>query len=147
MIQRFTVYRREIENSDKHEQEHRNSNDEPQYEGVIWSDGTVTLRWLTPLRSTSVWPNIEAALGVHGHPEYGTIIEWYDGPVPDYWNERVRKFERRREPEKRLMFDLPDDDATYDPNHAIEEWARYAKYLEGYLRKYHEISIRKEEFL
>jgi hypothetical protein len=91
-IQRFTVYRPNIESSEKHELEHRNGNDEAQYEGVIWSDGTVTLRWLTPLASTSVWPNIETALGVHGHPEYGTEIVWHDGAAPLYWVKKVSDY-------------------------------------------------------
>src|SRR5215472_2582134 len=32
-----------------------NPPDEPQFEGVIFSDGTVVLRWLTAYRSHSVW--------------------------------------------------------------------------------------------
>ena len=84
-MKRFTAYRRDIESRETHNANQRNANDEPQYEGVIWTDATVTLRWLTPLRSHSVWPDIESALGVHGHPEYGTWIEWHDAPPPQCW--------------------------------------------------------------
>lgn len=52
---------------------------EPDYEGVIFSDGTVVLRWLTAFRSHSVWTRWEDFYQVHGHPEYGTRIEFADG--------------------------------------------------------------------
>jgi hypothetical protein len=57
--------------------------DQPQFEGVVFSDGTTVLRWLTPLRSTSVWADLETALGVHGHPEerYQSEIVWHDNEV------------------------------------------------------------------
>lgn len=85
MIQRFTAYRELADSLDTHNEKQKNSAGEPQFEGVIWSDDTVTLRWLTELRSTSVWENIEAALGIHGHPEYGTRIYWHDGLPPAEW--------------------------------------------------------------
>lgn len=50
----------------------------PDYEGVIFSDGTVVLRWLTAFRSHSVWSNWDDFYQVHGHPEYGTRIEFDD---------------------------------------------------------------------
>jgi hypothetical protein len=56
--------------------------DEPQYEGVVYTDGTVALRWRTEYRSTSVWESFEAFYRVHGHPEYGTYLEWPDGVAP-----------------------------------------------------------------
>lgn len=56
--------------------------DQPQYEGVVFEDGTVALRWRTPFRSTSPWANFGDFYRVHGHSEYGTRIEWLDG-VPD----------------------------------------------------------------
>jgi len=52
--------------------------DEPQYEGVVFHDGSVALRWRTAFRSTSIWANYEDFFHVHGHPEYGTRIEWLD---------------------------------------------------------------------
>lgn len=53
------------------------------YEGVIFSDGTVVIRWQTEFRSHSVWARWEDFYQVHGHPEYGTRIEFHDsGPAP-----------------------------------------------------------------
>lgn len=49
------------------------------YEGVVFSDGTVVLRWQTKFRSHSVWSSYEDFLQVHGHPEYGTVIAFDDG--------------------------------------------------------------------
>jgi hypothetical protein len=84
-MKRFTAYRRNIEARDTHNELQKNPNDMPQFEGVIWSDGTVTLRWLTPCASHSVWANIEDCLNIHGHPEYGTDIIWHDGKPPAHW--------------------------------------------------------------
>jgi hypothetical protein len=55
-----------------------NAPTEVQYEGVLFTDGSVALRWCTDFRSTSVWANYSDFYQVHGHPEYGTIIEWLD---------------------------------------------------------------------
>lgn len=56
----------------------------PDYEGVIFSDGSVVVRWLTGYRSHSVWACWQDFYRVHGHPEYGTRIEFGDGgPEPD----------------------------------------------------------------
>lgn len=49
------------------------------YEGVIFSDGSVVIRWLTKFRSHSVWSDFATFYQVHGHPEYGTFIEFADG--------------------------------------------------------------------
>lgn len=88
-IQRFTAYRRNISSRDTHSHYQKNPDDQPQFEGVIWTDGTVTLRWLTACTSHSIWANIEDCLRVHGHPEYGTVIEWHDGPAPVHWEETL----------------------------------------------------------
>jgi len=77
-VKRFTAYRRAISQRDTHTAYQKNPDDVPQFEGVIWTDGTVTLRWLTACRSTSVWANLEDMLNIHGHPEYGTEIVWHD---------------------------------------------------------------------
>lgn len=77
-MKRFTAYRRAISQRDTHTAYQKNPDDVPQFEGVIWTDGTVTLRWLTACRSTSVWANLEDMLNIHGHPEYGTEIVWHD---------------------------------------------------------------------
>lgn len=52
------------------------------FEGTIFSDGTVVVRWLTDYRSHSIWPDWETLYRVHGHPEYGTVIEFGDGGEP-----------------------------------------------------------------
>lgn len=48
----------------------------PDYEGVLFADGTVVVRWLTQYRSHSVWASWDDFYQVHGHPEYGTEIRW-----------------------------------------------------------------------
>lgn len=94
MIQRFTAYRRNLSERGTHSDEQANADDEPQFEGVIFSDGTVTLRWLTACRSHAVWASIDDCLAVHGHPEYGTVIEWHDGLAPDAWGRQLEKYWR-----------------------------------------------------
>lgn len=47
-----------------------------QYEGVLFSDGSVVIRWATEYRSHSVWADFATFWHVHGHPEYGTYLEW-----------------------------------------------------------------------
>ena len=84
-IKRFLAYRHDMNNRETHNELQKNDESEPQFEGVVFSDGTVALRWLAPLRSTSIWPDIETALGVHGHPEYGTDIIWFDCEPPEEW--------------------------------------------------------------
>lgn len=56
-----------------------NSGRTADYEGVIFSDGAVVIRWLTEFRSHSVWADWESFYQVHGNPEYGTVIEFGDG--------------------------------------------------------------------
>ncbi|MEY4720059.1 MAG: hypothetical protein RL563_2677 [Pseudomonadota bacterium] len=92
-MKRFTAYRRNIGQRDSHNELQKNADHLPQFEGVIWTDGTVTLRWLTACRSTSVWANIEDCLNIHGHPEYGTEIVWHDGDAPQIWVEQLAAWE------------------------------------------------------
>lgn len=40
-MQRFTAYRRAISGRDTHNEKQKNPDDVPQFEGVIWTDGTV----------------------------------------------------------------------------------------------------------
>ena len=61
------------------EQGAANDPDEVQFEGVVFSDGRVAVRWLTYYGSVSVWDSIRDMLAIHGHPEYGTRFEWPDG--------------------------------------------------------------------
>lgn len=69
------------------------------YEGVIFSDGYVVIRWQTEYRSCSVWKCWEDFYQVHGHPEYGTVIEFGDGgtvpELPDWERELLEKDEGR----------------------------------------------------
>jgi len=97
---RFTAYRREMNERDTHNELQKNDESEPQYEGVVFTDGTCVLRWLTPLRSHSVWDSFISAMGVHGHPEYGTDIVFHD-PAYDleiWWDLRVA--DSKKEPQK-----------------------------------------------
>lgn len=55
-----------------------NSGGEADYEGVIFSDGTVVIRWRTQYKSHSVWAGWEDFYRVHCHPEYGTEIVFGD---------------------------------------------------------------------
>jgi hypothetical protein len=45
-------------------------------EGVLFSDGTVVVRWIVgEYHSTVVWPSIAAVEAIHGHGGK-TTIEW-----------------------------------------------------------------------
>ena len=81
-MKRFRAYRRNIGQRETQNEFQKNPDDQPQFEGVIWTDGTVTLRWLTACRSTSVWASLRDCLLIHGHPEYGTVIHWHDHDTP-----------------------------------------------------------------
>lgn len=50
----------------------------PDFEGVVFSDGTVALHWCGQYKSHSVWASWDDFHHVHGHPEYGTVINWLD---------------------------------------------------------------------
>lgn len=57
----------------------------PQFEGVVFHDGTCAIRWYTETRSTSLWDSFEAMKSVHisAHPDYGTRVEWSDGEIQE----------------------------------------------------------------
>lgn len=94
-MKRFTAYRRNISARPTHNEFQRNPDSVAQFEGVQWTDGTVTLRWLTACRSTSVWNSLRDALLIHGHPEYGTEIVWSDWPAaPQEWLDCVAEAHR-----------------------------------------------------
>lgn len=59
-----------------HNQGLANPPDVPQYQGVVFDDGSVALRWMTAVNSTSFFETYDQFFLVHGHPEYGTRIEW-----------------------------------------------------------------------
>ena len=74
----FTVYRTG-DLSETHDENQRPvSAEEPSFWGVVWPDGTCTLRWAGVVRATSVWATFDDAMKVHGHfePRYGTRFEW-----------------------------------------------------------------------
>lgn len=76
-MRRFIGYRR-IPPEEYLKQGRANPPDEPQYEGVVFSDGTVCIRWVTEHKSHSVWVSWVDFYQVHGHPEYGTVLKWLD---------------------------------------------------------------------
>lgn len=76
-MKRFIMYRRAVP-SETHNTDQANPPDEVQFEGVIFSDGKVAVRWLTARRSTSVWESMEDLLIIHDHPEYKSELIWLD---------------------------------------------------------------------
>lgn len=83
-IKRFTGYRPNVP-TETHNEDQRGHPDLPQYEGVVFSDGSCVLRWCTAVASWSVWESFEHAMRIHGHPEYGTRIEFHDGKLKLPW--------------------------------------------------------------
>ena len=75
----FFGYRPGAAGLGKHSPSTLNDADRPQYQGVIFADGSVAMRWLTAKRSTSVWDSFGDMFEVHGYPEYGTEIHWPNG--------------------------------------------------------------------
>ena len=73
----FTMYRRG-DLSATHDENQANSPDEPQFEGVVFDDGHVAVRWMTAKRSTSCWDSLDDMLAIHGHPEYDSVLVWGD---------------------------------------------------------------------
>jgi hypothetical protein len=56
-----------------------NGPEKPDYEGVVFSDNSVVVHWLTKdYHSKSYFKAYEDFYDIHGHPEYGTVIEWID---------------------------------------------------------------------
>lgn len=51
-------------------------------DGVLWTDGSVALRWRGDNPSTAVWARIEDAIKVHGHGGF-TKVRWID--IPPEW--------------------------------------------------------------
>lgn len=78
-MKRFTMYRRSPPPT--HDENQANNPDEPQFEGVQFSDGTVAVRWMTAMRSTSIWVSMDEMLAIHGHPEYDSELVWHDDPL------------------------------------------------------------------
>ena len=70
------MYRRNA--PETHTAYQKNPAHEPQFEGVVFSDGRVAVRWLTAKRSVSVWDSLDDLLAIHGHPEYDSELIWRD---------------------------------------------------------------------
>lgn len=51
-------------------------------DGVLWPDGTASVRWLGPHPSIVFWDKAESLERIHGHGG-ATRIEWADDPDPD----------------------------------------------------------------
>ncbi len=77
MLKTFTMYRKN-DISATHDTNQVNPPSEPQFEGVVFSDGKCAIRWLTKKRSVAVWDSFEDMMEIHGHPEYGSKIVWHD---------------------------------------------------------------------
>ena len=79
-MRRFVIYRRGP--LPTHDENQKNAPDQPQCEGVVFTDGTVVLRWCTAAKSTSVWADFDTMMKVHGHTDpnsqHGTEIVWLD---------------------------------------------------------------------
>ncbi len=81
-MKRFIMYRR-LDLSATHDANQVNLPNEPQFEGIVFSDGKVAVRWLTAKRSISIWESMEDLLVIHGHPEYGSELIWLDEVAND----------------------------------------------------------------
>lgn len=46
-------------------------------EGCQFTDGSVALRWHGQNAATSVWPDLDALLAVHGHGGK-TVVRWFE---------------------------------------------------------------------
>lgn len=51
-------------------------------DGIVWPDGTVSIRWTGPMPSTVFWHSLENALHVHGHGGHTRIV-WDDPETPE----------------------------------------------------------------
>ena len=76
-MKRFRMYRK-ADLSMTHNENQANPSDEPQFEGVVFSDGTVVINWLTKMSSVSIWKDFDTMMAIHGHPEYDSELIWLD---------------------------------------------------------------------
>lgn len=77
----FTMFRRNVPDA-THDANQKNAAGEPQFEGVVFTDGSVAIRWRTAINSTSVWASMDDMLKIHGHPEYDSELVWHHAPLP-----------------------------------------------------------------
>ena len=76
-MKRFRMYRK-ADLSKTHNENQANPPEEPQFEGVLFSDGVVVVKWLTKKSSISIWNSFDDMMAIHGHPEYESELEWID---------------------------------------------------------------------
>ena len=62
-------------------------------EGVMYSDGTCSLRWRTRYKSTAVYPDMETLMRIHGH-NGATQLEWIDKDVTTFGKASNTVFDR-----------------------------------------------------
>ena len=82
----FTVYRTKARTVvNESEKNNYREGDLPQFEGIVFHDGSVAIRWFTETKSMSYWASMEDLKKVHiyAHPDYGTRIEWSDGKIEE----------------------------------------------------------------
>jgi hypothetical protein len=66
---------------------------EAQYQGVLFDDGRVCVRWLTKVRSIGVWDSLVDFLAIHGHKgDYTTELYWHDLTGGGAWTDVDLKF-------------------------------------------------------
>jgi hypothetical protein len=53
-------------------------------DGVLWPDGTVSIRWTGSMPSTVFWHSLANAVHVHGHGGHTRIV--WDDPEPVGWD-------------------------------------------------------------
>jgi hypothetical protein len=111
----FVGYRPDAAALGKHTPDQLNPPDAPQYQGVIFADGTCVMRWLTARRSWSVWGSFGEMFDVHGHPEYGTRIAWPNG-VPQEAAEVISNAQRALEEKRAAEAEAAELEAAPDLN-------------------------------
>ncbi len=105
-MSRFTAYRRNISQRDTHNHLQKNADHEPQFEGVVFTDGSVAIRWMTACRSTSIWSSLEDCINIHGHPEYGTEIVFHDSAAPQCWVDALHRALQEKQRAKAQFYEL-----------------------------------------
>jgi hypothetical protein len=55
-------------------------------EGVVFTDGTTVLRWLTQHTSTAIYDSADELILIHGH-DGSTQVQWIDAATVDEWKD------------------------------------------------------------
>ena len=75
-IRVFSMYRRNVPD-ETHDENQKNAPDEVHFEGAVFTDGSVAIRWRTAVHCTSVWDSMDDMMAIHGHPEYQSELVWH----------------------------------------------------------------------